>query len=128
MPKILVNYNYNKKEDKYTLSNYDVVFADMPLAIMNMGEEYDEILVVPVNNAKVVVDKKEFLKTNKAFYLVSDGELVKEDKKNGVLVYLPKDTDISKLRYIQNQIVMVEDAIEEKEEQKQEVFDGQILQ
>lgn len=128
MPKILVNYNYNKKEDKYTLSNYDVVFADMPLAIMNMGEEYDEILVVPVNNTKVVVDKKEFLKTNKAFYLVSDGELVKEDKKNGALVYLPKDTDISKLRYIQNQIVMVEDAIEEKEEQKQEIFDGQILQ
>ena len=128
MPKILVNYVYNKKEDKYTLPNYDVVFADMPLAIMDMGAEYDEILVVPVNNAKVVVDKKEFLKVNKAFYLVADGELVKEDKKNGSLVYLPKDTDISKLRYIQNQLVMVEDAIEEKEEQKQEVFDGQILQ
>lgn len=133
MPKILVNYNYNKKEDKYTLSNYDVVFADMPLAIMDMGAEYEDILVVPVDNVKMVVDKKEFLKTNKAFYLVADGEVVREDKKNGTLIYLPRDTDISELRYINGQLVKVANNVEttaedEIENGKVERFDdGQVI-
>ena len=114
MPKILVNYKYNKKTDTYTLLENDVVFADMPIAVMDMGAEYDDILVVPVNNTQMVVDKVEYLKVNKLFTLsvADESGTVIEDPK-GALVWLPKDTDITKLRFINGQLVLVSE--DEKE-------------
>lgn len=114
MPKILVNYRYNKKTDTYSLLNTDVVFADMPVAIMDMGAEYDEVLIVPINNQNTVVDKNEYLKVNKQFKLSAneDGS-VKEDI-NGIKLWLPKDTDITRLRVVNNQLMLVTED-EEKE-------------
>ena len=78
---------------------------------------------LPINKVATVVDKKEFLSTHKKFKLAVSGELIVEDE-NGADVYLPIDTDISKLRYINNQIVMLdENQVEEvKEETKEEVI------
>lgn len=116
MPKILVNYKYNKKLDLYKVIKNDVVFADMPVAVMDMGAEYDDILIVPINNVSTVVDKHEYLSVNKKVYLKVDGEKVFEAP-DGTPFYLPKQTDISKLRFINNQLVLVDEQ-ENKEEQK----------
>lgn len=124
MPKIIVNYKYDKKNDKYTIIKDDYVYADLPIAVKEKYEDYnDEILIVPINKVATVVDKKEFLSTHKKFKLAVSGELIVEDE-NGADVYLPIDTDISKLRYINNQIVMLdENQVEEvkEEETKEEV-------
>lgn len=109
MPKILVNYIYNKKTDKYSLLDNDVVFADMPIAVMEMGVEYDEVLIVPVNNQATVVEKEEYLQKNRQFKLVvnEDGSIVENE--NGTPIYLPKDTDVSKLRFINGQLVLIDE-------------------
>ena len=112
MPKILVNYLYNKKNDTYSLVSNSVVFADMPIAVMEMGAQYDEILVVPINKQNTVVDKEEYLKTNKKFKLIADENGKVEESPNGVSIWLPKDTNIQNLRIINGQLVLVD----EKEE------------
>ena len=115
MPRILINYKYNKKTDTYTLLSNEYVFADMPVAEMEMQADYDDILVVPINNRMTVVDKSEYMKTNKQFSLaVNPDGTVREDQ-NGQLVWLPKNTDISKLRFFNGQLVLVSDKETEKE-------------
>lgn len=116
MPKILVNYKYNKKTDTFTIINNGIVYADEPIAEMDMYAEYDEILVVPINKRKTVVDKEEYMKNNKIFKLIllSDGT-VHEDNQNGQSVWLPKDTDISKLRFIDDQLVLISEDVKEGE-------------
>lgn len=115
MPKILVNYKYNKKTDTYTLIEDDVVFADMPVAIMEMGTDYDDILVVPINGQNTVVDKDEYLAIHKNFKLsVNEDGTVREDV-TGTPVWLPKDTDITKLRFINGQLVLVSEEDKEGE-------------
>lgn len=110
MPKILVNYKYNKKTDTYSLLEGDVVFADMPVAVMDMGAEYESILVVPMNNVNTIVDKEEYLKHNKLFKLsVTDSEGTVAEDPNGTPIYLPKETDISKLKFINGQLVLVDE-------------------
>lgn len=109
MPKILVNYKYNKKTDTYTILPNEYVFADMPIAEMDMGAEYDDILVVPINSRMTVVDKNEYMSVNKQFSLaVNPDGTIREDQ-NGQLVWLPKNTDISKLRFFNGQLAMVSD-------------------
>jgi hypothetical protein len=107
MPKILVNYTYNKKNNTYSLLDNNVVFADMPVAIMDMGVEYDEILVIPINNQNTVVDKVEYLKINKQFKLIANEDRSVKEDVNGTPIWLPKDTDITKLRVINGQLVLV---------------------
>lgn len=109
MPKILVNYKHNKKTDTYTVLENNVVYADMPIAVMDMYAEYNDILVVPLNNVMTVVDKEEYTKINKQFKLTAypDGT-VKEDSQNGTPIWLPKDTDINMLRVVNGQLVMIE--------------------
>jgi hypothetical protein len=112
MPKILVNYTYNKKKDTYSLIDNGVVFVDMPIAVMELGAQYDEILIVPINQQNTVVDKEEYLNANKRFKLAVDEEgNVKEDD-NGAFVWLPKNTDVSKLKVINNQLILVEESDE----------------
>lgn len=115
MPKILVNYKYNKKNDKYSLLENEVVFADMPIAEMDMGTEFDEVLVVPINGRNTVVEKEEYLKVNKLFKLVSDKDGNVTEDANGVPVWLPKDTNIEQLKFINGQLVLVEPTEETKE-------------
>lgn len=107
MPKILVNYKYNKKTDTYTVLDNSVVYADMPVAIMDMHVDYEEILVVPINNQNTVVDKNEYLQKHKLFKLKlnEDGSVLEDAK--GTPIWLPKDTDISKLKYLNGQLVLV---------------------
>lgn len=113
MPKILVNVKYNKKNSEWSVLPYERgVFADMPIALMDMDAEYDSIIVVPINKVNHVFDKEEFLSKNKFFSFVIEGENVREAEKDEevhLAMWLPIDTDISKLRYIQNQLVMVEE-------------------
>ncbi len=113
MPKILVNVKYNKKNNEWSVLPFENgVFADMPIALMDMGAEYDSIIVVPINKVNHVFDKEEFLSKNKFFSFVVDGENVREaveGEEAHLAMWLPIDTDISKLRYIQNQLVMVEE-------------------
>lgn len=116
MPKILVNFKYNKKKDEYSLFDTDVVYADMPIALMELGAEYEEVLIVPIGGQATVVEKSEFLARNKQFFLVADGEMILEDKERGTPVWLPKDTDLTELRYINGQILKVENNAEVVEE------------
>lgn len=120
MPKILVNYKYNKKSDTYTLFSRECVFADMPIAEMEMHADYDDILVVPINNRMTVVDKAEYMAVNKQFALaVNPDGTIREDQ-NGQLVWLPKNTDISKLRFVNGQLVLVsEEETQETENEKE---------
>lgn len=115
MPKILVNYKLDKKTNTYKVLENDVVYADMPIAVMDMYAEYDDILVVPINNMMTVVDKVEYLKANKQFRLTAneDGSVV-EDNEKGTPIWLPRNTDLSKLKVVNGQLVLVEPK-EEKE-------------
>ena len=109
MTKILVNYVYNKNNDIYSLVNSDFVFVDLPIAVMDINASYRSILVVPINGQNTVVDKDEYLSKNKLFKLVADKDGNIREDQNGVPTYLPKDTDLTKLMYINGQLVLVED-------------------
>lgn len=117
MPRIYINYKYNKRKDKFTLLDPSKVFVDLPVAELDLSMDIDldndEILVVPIDNKAVVVLKEEYLSVHKLVKIKIDGENVIEDP-DGTPMYFPKDTDISKLKYIQGNIVMPE--IIEKEE------------
>ena len=107
MPKILINYKYNKKTDTYTLCKNDVVYADLPIAEIDMYDDIEEPLVVPIKNKMTVVEKSEYTKINKQFVIAVDKEGNIIEDQNGVAVWLPIDTDLSKLRFINGQLVMV---------------------
>lgn len=108
MPQILVNYKYNKKNDTYSLLNNNVVYADMPIAVMELGVEYNDILIVPINKKATVVEKEEYLSKNEKFLLIANEDGSVEEHEEGTAIWLPKDTDISKLRIINGQIVLIE--------------------
>ena len=123
MPKILVNYTYNKKNDKYTLLlNNEYVFANMPIAEMELGQEFEgDILVVPMNDKATVVDKEEYLAVNKLFHLAinEDGEHLHEEPNGKISLYLPKDTPVDRL-VIKNGQLLLEEVSEVPVEEKEE--------
>lgn len=119
MPKILVNYIYNKKTDKFKLSENEYVFADMPVAEMDLGFESDDILVVPINNKSTVVDRISFLSKNKLFKLKANGDGTLTEDPNGTPVYLPKETDVNLLRLIDGKLVLLNVEDENDEENKE---------
>jgi hypothetical protein len=108
MPKILVNYIYNKKTNKYALMDTGYVFADMPIAVMEIEAEYGEIMVVPLDGKNTVVDKQAFLSVHKQFRLVAKEDGSVEEHEQGTPIWLPKDTDVTRLRYLNGKIVMIE--------------------
>lgn len=118
MSKILVNYNYNKTKDKYTLLNTDVVFAELPVAVLESEQEIIEPLVVPINGVDTIVEKSVYTADNKKFKLALDenGNVIECEK--GVDIWLPKDTDISKLAYVNNRLVLKEEEKVEGEKPK----------
>lgn len=114
MPKILVNVKQNKKTGAWSVLPYENgVFADMKVAVMDMNMDCDDIIVVPVNRVNHVFDREDFLSKNQLFTFRITGDLVEvvdanEKGPNIMSTYLPIDTDVSTLRYIQGQLVMVD--------------------
>lgn len=116
MAKILINYVYNKTTDKYEIQKLPYVFADMKVAVLETEEEINEPLVVPINNVLTVVDRAKYQSINRKFYLVADENGKISEQEGGAEIWLPKDTDLSKLKYINGRLVLVEN--EEKKEEK----------
>lgn len=118
MARILVNYIYNKAKDEFKVLDSDCVYADQKVAVLETEAIINKPLVVPIQNVLTVVDREEYEKVNKKFHLVADKEGKVSEHPNGAEVWLPKDTDVSKLRLVKGQLVLVED--EPKQEPKKE--------
>lgn len=119
MSRILVNYNYNKTKDKYTLLDSGVVFADLPVAVMESEKEYHEPMAVNLDGLTTIVEKSEFLSKNRLFKLALDKDQNIIESEDGVDFYLPIGTDLSKLEYVDGKIVPKQ---ETKEEEIKEVW------
>lgn len=123
MAKILVNYIHNKRDDSFiVLDNKGYVLADMDVAVLDTEDTINEPLVVTIQNRPRIVDRKLYEKYNKKFKLIinKDGT-VKEDEVGTLVIWLPKDTDLKKLRFINNQIVLVEEEGDDKDGSKRKV-------
>ena len=118
MAKILVNYIHDKSKDEYEiLTGAKYVFATEPVAVLNTDLTIKTPLVVQIQGVMQVVDRESFESINKIFKLVSDENgIVKEDP-SGVPVWLPKNTDISKLRYINGEIVLIDEEPKNEEQE-----------
>ena len=116
MARILVNYIYNKLNDEYEISKGNYVFADQRVAVMETEEPIKRPLVVPINNQLTVVDRDRYEQVNKRFYLVADKDGNVSEDVGGAEVWLPKNTDISKLKVRDGQLVLVQE--EPKTEEK----------
>lgn len=108
MARVLVNYIYHKDTDTYEILRGSYVFADVSVAVLDTDFDIKKPLVVSIQGNPTIVDKDTYEATNKKFRLaVNDkGKVVESDK--GMEVYLPKDTDIKTLRFINGQIVKVD--------------------
>lgn len=120
MARILVNYIYNKQKDEYKLLEPDCVYADQKVAVLETEEIINRPLVVPIGNNMTVVDRDKYESVHKRFYFLADENGIIYEDPNGTEVWLPKDTDVSKLRYINNRIVMVESKEPQQEEKVEE--------
>lgn len=123
MARVLINFIYRKAEDEYKLGNPDLVFADQQVAVLETEDDIKRPLVVPIRGMLTVVDRDRFEQVHRRFYLVADKDGNVQEAPNGAPTWLPKDTDVSKLRYINNQLVMVQDDLtqqEQKPEQEKE--------
>ena len=107
MPKIIVNYI--TKDDK-TKIHKSPVWADLPIAICNLYDEFKDPLIVPTGGIPLIVEKEEYLKTRRKFFLdVNEDGTVKEVDEQAArfVFYYPKDTDVSKLRYVNGNIIRI---------------------
>lgn len=120
MPKILINYKI-KRDNTLEIKNYGAIFSDMPIAIADYDYDYeDPVLANAGLNYPIVMEKAELLKQlkgkqelKKFKFKVNEDTTVKETTgKADVTVELPKDTDISKLRYMNEQIVLLDEEME----------------
>lgn len=119
MARILVNFIYNKQKDEFKVLEPDCVYADQKVAVLETEDIINKPLIVPVRNVLTVVDRESYEKVHKKFYLIADDKGNVIEHPNGAEIWLPKDTDVSKLRFINNQLVKVEDE-PKPEEPKQE--------
>lgn len=116
MAKILVNYIYNKSKDTYEILDQGRVYEALDIAVMETEDNIVEPLVVPIRDKMTVVDRARYEEINKKFKLtVVDEEGRVAEAENGTDVWLPKDTDISKLRYINGRLLMVEEEPKKEE-------------
>ena len=112
--RILVNYMYDARTDKYEIIRSSVVLADQRWAILETETVVNEPLVVPIDLPRGgveirVVDRATWEARNKLFgFKVKEGtpdespekELVEtspRDPNAAIVRWLPKDTDVSKL-------------------------------
>ena len=118
MPKILVNFKRNK-DGSFKILDESVVFADMPIAIKEFDEEFETPIGVNLEGKATVVEKSVYEEKNKLFKLkINEDNSITEDE-NGFEIYLPKDTNISELMYLNGQIVR-KMAINNEENNKEE--------
>lgn len=109
--KILKNYFYDANTDKYQLINSPYVLATEPFAIVDSEMVIREPLVVNVNGTNIVFDRESYERKNKKFYFDVNEDLSLKEVKEGeyqISIWLPKDTDVSKLRFFNGNVVMVE--------------------
>lgn len=124
MARILVNYIYSKEKDEFKILQQDCVFFDQKVAVLETEEDIKRPLVVPIRGTFTVVDWDRYAVDHKRFYLLADDKGNITEGPNGTEVWLPKDTDVSKLRLVNGQLVMVEE--EPKEEKKEQAKKEQI--
>ena len=86
----------------------------MKVAVLETEASIDIPLVVPIQGVMTVVDRLDYESVHKKFHLVADKEGKISEDPRGTEVWLPKDTDISKLRFVNGQLIMIQE--EPKEE------------
>ena len=122
MSKILVNYNYNKKKDKYTILDNEFVFAELPIAVVESEDVIFEPFLINDNGVKILVDKINYTSNHILFKLAldKDGKLVEDV--NGVDFWAPLGTKFEDLEYNgQGQVVInKKDEIKSKNEKPNE--------
>ena len=116
MARVLVNYIYHKDTDTYEILRGSYVFADVSVAVLDTDLEIKNPLVVNIKGNPTIVERSVYESANKKFKLeVNDKGKVFESEK-GQEVWLPKDTDISKLRIVNGQLVLVDNEKKKEEE------------
>lgn len=121
MSLIYVNYIYHASRDDYEIIDKGPVLATVKTAILDTEKIIRRPLVVPIDGQDTVVDRFEYEAVHKKFRLsVDDKGFVKEDPNGQYTSWLPKDTDVSKLRVLNGQLVMVEEEATEEEPKAEE--------
>lgn len=122
MAKILVNYIYIKSNDKYEISEGKYVYADMRVAVLDTEIVFAEPLVVPIKGAMTVVDRKTYESYNKIFKLKADNEGKVFESNDGEPIWLPINTDVSLLRFLNGKLVLIDneetESVEEPDKSK----------
>lgn len=119
MARILVNWFYNEQKDEYIiLDKNSVVYADMDVAVLNTNETIGRALIVPIRGENVVVDREKYESLYKflRYRVDKDGNVI-EDPKSENATWIPRNTDISKLKIVNGMLVLLEE--EEPEPQKE---------
>jgi hypothetical protein len=80
----------------------------MKVAVLETEAPIRIPLVVPIKGILTVVDRQSYEQYNKKYYLSSDKDGNVFEDPNGNEIWLPKNTDISKLKVVNNQLVFVE--------------------
>ena len=132
--RILVNYMYDAKTNRYEVIRNNVVLADQKWAVLETEAAVNEPLIVPVDLPmppygpggveKRVVDRATWESQHKLFGLkVKDGipndspekeleETSPRDPKAVIVKWLPKNTDVSKLVLLNNSILSLKEVQE----------------
>lgn len=90
------------------------VWQNTPIGIMNVKTDTDGRLFI--NNENMIIDESEaesvweIIESQTKLYKFTNTEndLIKEDPKGEIIARLPLDIDVDNLRYINNQIVLLE--------------------
>ena len=121
--KVYKNYFYDANSDSFQILNTPYVLATEPVAIIDTEVKVKIPLVIPTNIGNIVVDRETYEKTHKRFYFNIKEDMSVEEIKEGnfqIMKWLPKDTDISKLRFINGDICLVEKEPKEKRDRSKE--------
>ncbi len=128
MPLILVNFELKKETIPNTMIHYCTikaykhVYADMPVAAVQLDKKYDKpvALMRPGAITSIIEEEEAFrilaedAKNNRDFKLVVNPDstvrlATEDDKPEDILERrFPKNTDISKLIFFNNEILMME--------------------
>lgn len=90
------------------------VWQNTPVGIINIQTDTDGRLFI--NNENMIIDESEAesvwdiieSKTKLYKFTNTENDLIKEDPKGEIVARLPLDVDVDSLRYINNQIVLLE--------------------
>lgn len=114
MPQILVNYK-KRKDNSIIVIKDSVVYADMPIAQMDLYEEIENPYIYETGfTFPRVIDKTEFFKNNKEFY-IKLGEpdeygqkIIEDEDKKSKPLFLPIDTKLEELRFVNGQVLKID--------------------